>query len=69
MDQAVRNFSLFTGAGIAAGAQCAARNPARLMSLDQHWGCVEEGREANFVALSPEGRMVQSFRAGRPLLA
>jgi N-acetylglucosamine-6-phosphate deacetylase len=69
MDQAVRNFSLFTGAGIAASAQLAARNPARLMSLDQQWGCVEEGREANFVALSPEGRIVQSFRAGRPLLA
>ena len=68
MDQAVRNFSLFTGAGIAASAQCAAHNPARLLSLKQ-WGCVEEGREANFLALSPEGRIVQSFRAGRALLA
>ena len=67
MDQAVRNFSLFTGAGIVASAQCAARNPARLMSLEQ-WGCVEEGREANFVALSPEGGIVQSFRAGRASL-
>jgi N-acetylglucosamine-6-phosphate deacetylase len=68
MDQAVRNFALFTGAGIATSAQCAGRNPARLMSLEQQWGCVEEGREANFVALSPEGRVLQSFRAGRPLL-
>ena len=68
MDQAVRNFSLFTGASIASSAQCAARNPARLLSLE-HWGRVEEGREANFLALSPEGRIVQSFRAGRPLLA
>jgi N-acetylglucosamine-6-phosphate deacetylase len=67
MDQAVRNFSLFTGASIASSAQCAARNPARLLSLE-HWGRVEEGREANFLALSPEGRIVQSFRAGRPLL-
>jgi N-acetylglucosamine-6-phosphate deacetylase len=68
MDQAVRNFSLFTGSSITASAQCAARNPARLLSLKQ-WGCVEEGREANFLALSPEGRILQSFRAGRPLLA
>ena len=69
MDQAVRNFASFTGISVAASAQCAARNPARLMSLEHQWGCVEEGREANFVALSGEGRIVQSFRAGRPLLA
>jgi N-acetylglucosamine-6-phosphate deacetylase len=46
----------------------AGRNPAALMGLDQQWGCLEEGREANFVALSPDGRIVQSFRGGRPLL-
>jgi N-acetylglucosamine-6-phosphate deacetylase len=68
MDQAVRNFAEFTGAGIAASAQLAGRNPAALMGLDQNWGFLEEGREANFVALSPEGRILQSFRAGRPLL-
>ncbi len=68
MDQAVRNFSLFAGADIAVGAQLAARNPARLMGLDRDWGCLEEGREANLVALSPDGHTVQSFRAGRPLL-
>jgi N-acetylglucosamine-6-phosphate deacetylase len=68
MDHAVRNFSVFTGTNIAVGAQLAARNPARLMGLDRDWGCLEEGREANLVALSPDGQTVQSFRAGRPLL-
>ena len=68
MDRAVRNFSVFTSANIAVGAQLAARNPARLMGLDRDWGCLEEGREANLVALSPDGQTVQSFRAGRPLL-
>ncbi len=68
MDQAVRNFSVFTGAHIAVGAQLAARNPARLMGLDRDWGRLEEGREANLVALSPDGHTLQSFRAGRPLL-
>jgi N-acetylglucosamine-6-phosphate deacetylase len=68
MDQAVRNFSRFTGVSIAASAQSAARNPATLMGLDQNWGCLEEGREANLAALSPDGRTLQSFRAGRPLL-
>ncbi len=68
MDQAVRNFCVFTGARLEVCAQLAARNPATLMGLDQHWGRLEEGREANLVALSPEGRLLQSFRAGRPLL-
>ena len=69
MDKAVRNFSLFTGISLPASARLAARNPAVLMGLDQQWGCLEEGREANFVALSPDGRILQSFRAGRPLLS
>jgi N-acetylglucosamine-6-phosphate deacetylase len=68
MDQAVRNFSLFAGVDIAVGARLAARNPARLMGLDRDWGCLEEGREANLVVVSPDGHTVQSFRAGRPLL-
>jgi N-acetylglucosamine-6-phosphate deacetylase len=68
MDQAVRNFSVFTGSNITVGAQLAARNPARLMGLDHDWGCLEEGREANLVALSPDGQTMQAFRAGRPLL-
>jgi N-acetylglucosamine-6-phosphate deacetylase len=64
----VRNFSLFTGAGLTASLLSAARNPAQLMGLHQEWGELEEGREANFVALSPDGKLLQSFRAGRPLL-
>ncbi len=68
MDLAVRNFSVFTGASLAVSAQMAGSNPAALMGLD-HWGLLEEGREANFVALSPDGQILQSFRAGRPLLS
>jgi N-acetylglucosamine-6-phosphate deacetylase len=68
MDKAVRNFSSFTGISVLASARLASRNPAILMGLDQHWGRLEEGREANFVALSQDGQIVQSFRAGRPLL-
>jgi N-acetylglucosamine-6-phosphate deacetylase len=68
MDQAVRNFSAFTGASLAVSAQLAAENPATLMGLDQHWGRLEEGREANFVVLSAAGETLQSFRAGRPLM-
>jgi N-acetylglucosamine-6-phosphate deacetylase len=69
MDLAVRNFSVFTGASLAVSAQMAGSNPAALMGLDRHWGLLEEGREANFVALAPDGQIQQSFRAGRPLLS
>jgi N-acetylglucosamine-6-phosphate deacetylase len=69
MDVAVRNFSVFTGTSLAVSAQMAGSNPAVLMGLDRHWGLLEEGREANFVALSPDGHILQSFRAGRPLLS
>jgi N-acetylglucosamine-6-phosphate deacetylase len=68
MDQAVRNFSLFCGTGLSVSVQAAAGNPAQLMGLHQDWGYLEEGREANFVALSPDGKLLQSFRAGRPLI-
>jgi N-acetylglucosamine-6-phosphate deacetylase len=69
MDQAVRNFASYTGEGLASSVLAATRNPAHLMGLHEEWGYVEEGREANFVALSPDGKLLQSFRAGRPLLA
>jgi N-acetylglucosamine-6-phosphate deacetylase len=67
MDQAISNFSAFTGVSLAVSAQLAGRNPAALMGLTD-WGCLEEGGMANLAALSPDGRIVQSFRAGRPLL-
>ena len=68
MNQAVRNFAMFTGAGLEVCAQLAARNPAGLMGLDAEWGKLEEGREANLLAISAEGELLQSFRSGRPLL-
>ena len=68
MDQAVRNFSSFTGVGLDVSAGLAGRNPATLMGLEGLWGSLQEGREANLVVLSPAGETLQSFRAGRPLL-
>ena len=68
MNQAVRNFSVFTGSSLAVCAQLASRNPAALMGLDAEWGMLEEGREANLLAISAEGELLQAFRSGRPLL-
>lgn len=67
MDKAVRNFSEFTGASLAVSAQMASRNPSTLMGLEG-WGTLDVDREANMVALSPGGKILQSFRGGKPLL-
>ncbi len=68
MDRAVANFSAFTGCGVGAAAALAARNPARLLGLEDEWGTLEEGREANLAVLTPAGELVQVFRAGQPIL-
>ena len=69
MDAAIRNFSRFTGLSLAETTLLAARNPAALMHVDQQWGRLEVGREANFVALSAEGRVLKCFRNGHALAA
>jgi N-acetylglucosamine-6-phosphate deacetylase len=68
MDRAVANFVAFTRAELPDAVTLATRNPARLLGLEDQWGALEEGREANIVVLSPPGEVVQVFRSGRPLL-
>lgn len=68
MDRAVANFSAFTGCGVEVAAALAARNPARLLGLEDEWGTLEEGREANLAVLTAAGELVQVFRAGQPIL-
>ncbi|HEV2273586.1 MAG TPA: N-acetylglucosamine-6-phosphate deacetylase [Acidobacteriaceae bacterium] len=67
LDQAVRNFADFTGAGLPASIGLATRNPAELLGMDDRWGVLAEGREANIAVLSGHGEILESFRAGRPL--
>lgn len=68
MDRAVRNFARFTGSGLPSAAALAARNPAELLGIEEEWGVLEEGRQANITVLSSTGEVVQVFRAGRPVL-
>jgi N-acetylglucosamine-6-phosphate deacetylase len=68
MDRAVMNFSNFTESDLPTSLRLATMNPAKLMNLDNEWGLLEKGREANILALSSTGEIQQVFRAGRPLL-
>lgn len=69
LDQAVRNFSRFTGSGIEVGAALlAARNPALMMGVDDRWGVLEEGRRGYLIVLSPKGDVIGTVSAGRVAL-
>ncbi len=68
MDRAVRNFTAFTGSDLADAVTLATRNPASLVGIEDQWGALEPGREANITVLSASGDVLQSFRAGRPVL-
>ncbi len=67
LDRAVRNFARFTRTGLPVAIGLATRNPARLMGLEDQWGILEEGREANIVVLSAAGEVMETFLAGRPM--
>jgi N-acetylglucosamine-6-phosphate deacetylase len=68
LDLAVRNFARFTDAGFPESVGLATRNPARLVGLEDRWGTLEEGRQADIAVLSPSGEILQTFRAGHPIL-
>lgn len=67
LDRAVRNFATFTGTEIPVSVGLATRNPAKLLGIQDEWGVIEEGREANITVVSASGEVVQSFRAGKAL--
>lgn len=68
MDEAVRNLARFTRSGIFEATRVASHNPAKLTGLEDQWGSLEEGREANILALSRTGEIRQIFRAGRSII-
>jgi N-acetylglucosamine-6-phosphate deacetylase len=59
MDRAVRNFREFTGAELGAVARTAARNPARMLGLEDRFGSLEVGRRAEFVVLGKDGGLME----------
>lgn len=68
MDRAVRNFTAFTGARLADTVALATVNPASLLGIEDQWGSLGPGREANITVISDSGEVLQSFRAGRPTM-
>jgi N-acetylglucosamine-6-phosphate deacetylase len=69
LDRGVQNFIEFAGASLNTAVRAASRNPSRLMGIDDKWGSVEVGRNADITVLSPEADVVQTFLRGRPAVA
>jgi len=66
LDRGVRNFVEFTGAALDVAVGAASWNPARMLGIEDGWGCLKAGAAANLTVLSPEAEVIQSFLAGCP---
>ncbi|MBB5340067.1 N-acetylglucosamine-6-phosphate deacetylase [Edaphobacter lichenicola] len=69
LDRGVQNFINFTSASMDTAVAAASRNPSRLMGIDDSWGSLDEGREANITVLSPSAEVIQTFLSGRSMIA
>ncbi len=64
MDRAVSNFHAFSGARLEAVVGLAARNPARLLGLEDRFGSLKVGRRADFVVLDADGVLRETVLGG-----
>ena len=69
LDRGVQNLMKFTGASLTTAVAAASSNPSQLVGIEDEWGSIGTGREANITVLSPEAEVIQTFLAGRPAIA
>ncbi len=68
LDRAVRNVMDFAGWKLQQAIRLASLNPATLLGSSCPAGTLAAGRPADLIALTSEGRIVQTFLGGKPLL-
>jgi N-acetylglucosamine-6-phosphate deacetylase len=64
MDRAVSNFLEFTGAELHQVAGLAARNPSKMLGLEDRFGSLAVGRRADFVVLAENGVLRETVLGG-----
>jgi N-acetylglucosamine-6-phosphate deacetylase len=69
LEAGLRNFAHFTGAALADVLPLVTRNPARMLGLAHRIGDLAVGRSADFVLLSPQRKLIQTFLRGEPRIA
>lgn len=74
LDECVRNLVKFSGCELAEAVRCVTENVADLMGVEGERGRLKEGCRADFVVLSDEGEVLQTWvgaqmvwDSGRPL--
>lgn len=65
MDQCLRNFTKWTGAGIAKALQCVTEHPARLLGIYGRKGSLSPGADADLVVLNAQREVTMVFKAGQ----
>lgn len=68
LGECVQNLIAWSGRGVAEAVRCATENVADFMG-DTERGKLEVGRRADFVVLSDDGEVLQTFAAGRQVWA
>jgi N-acetylglucosamine-6-phosphate deacetylase len=68
LDRAISNFAEFTGLGIRDTIAMATVNPARLLD-NPLYGGLAVGRPAHLTVRAKDGRIMQTFIGGQPVLA
>ena len=69
LDQAVRNYSGFTGLHFAKAALLASRNPARMLDLNDGIGTVSVGHPASFNRYDAQGNLLATYFSSRSTVA
>ncbi len=65
MDAAVRNMIAFTGCSLAEAVQMASSTPARVLGLQDRFGAIQAGYQADLTVLDPELHVAATFINGR----
>lgn len=65
LDRAVANFVRHTGCPLWQAVRCASLNPARALGMEKRLGSIAPGKEADFVLLDSELRVMRTIVSGR----
>jgi len=62
---AVRNLIQWSGCGVAEAVRCVNENVVTMMSVEDQFGTLKEGRKADFVVLEEDGSVRETWMGGR----
>lgn len=64
LPQAIKNMMAFTSCSLADAVKMASYNPAKILGLTSHKGCIEEGKDADLVVMDASLNVMMTMREG-----